>query len=514
MPSCRSHRLVLSCSVLRYLTSQRMRSISLDQLDYGLHNPGASQKAGPSLAWACAGGTRLCPPLPNWVSLTLDGTWRRLPLTPAQTTEGQPKSGREVAGGDGAPVIPLKMLGKRGWWTGLWHLMSEISKNQSIWIHADTDILWKNQPDKIWNLAWITGGTRYALKTGKKVPRAAPLSVTWRSTLRIGCTPSLQTSRLLRVKNLQAICGGCVLALPGVGRVGDGWRKRHARHIPVPQRGSTAWLHRKNCLGPVLEPPSSNNYHWEQRNDFVFDMGTWLEQAATHVALLLKLSNTEGGLCADKEKEPIMLHKRCGGGKLDQFRLFFWFCHSLLKFYKIIFVPARGGTSHVETCRSPWVKATVLMGWCGRSAGTRLHVFHPNFPQHMATTLLCWHRSAGVTVVHLWTHLWNRGLCTAMLHDTFAHTLDTHALTACCCLERMCCWMKEPPCILLTCVCVCVWVVGHAWAGRLSTLRAMTECFLTVPANRLAAHTAGRVTMILRWQDQDILFSVVLSLYI
>lgn len=50
----------------------------------------------------------------------------------------------------------------------------------------------------------------------------------------------------------------------------------------------------------------------------------------------------------------------------------------------------------------------------------------------------------------------------------------------------MCRWMKEPPSVLQTCARgVYVYVIGHAWAGRLSTTTAMTECFLTVPANRL-----------------------------
>ncbi len=31
------------------------------------------------------------------------------------------------------------------------------------------------------------------------------------------------------------------------------------------------------------------------------------------------------------------------------------------------------------------------------------------------------------------------------------------------CLERMCCWMKEPPCVSLTCVCVCVSVCAREW---------------------------------------------------
>lgn len=93
MPSSRPLRPALSCSVLWYLTSPRIRCISLDQLSHGLHNPRASRPPGPSLAQLCAGGARLCPLLPSWVSLTPDGAWHRLPLTPAQTADREPEQG-------------------------------------------------------------------------------------------------------------------------------------------------------------------------------------------------------------------------------------------------------------------------------------------------------------------------------------------------------------------------------------------------------------------------------------
>lgn len=40
--------------------------------------------------------------------------------------------------------------------------------------------------------------------------------------------------------------------------------------------------------------------------------------------------------------------------------------------------------------------------------------------------------------------------------------------------------MKEPPC-------VCVSVIGRAWAGRLSTTTAMTECFLNCASQQSSA---------------------------
>lgn len=53
---------------------------------------------------------------------------------------------------------------------------------------------------------------------------------------------SLQTSTLLCVKNLFAICGGCVLTCPGWANGGDQQRTRHAHafqtHKEAPLLGS------------------------------------------------------------------------------------------------------------------------------------------------------------------------------------------------------------------------------------------------------------------------------------
>lgn len=61
------------------------------------------------------------------------------------------------------------------------------------------------------------------------------------------------------------------------------------------------------------------------------------------------------------------------------------------------------------------------------------------------------------------------------------------------CLERM---LDEETALHLTNT--CAWVTNHAGTGRLSTTTtAMTECFLTVRANRLLLLTLQPVTVIL-----------------
>lgn len=58
MTSNGPRRPALYSYVLRYLTSPRTSCISLDQLDHGLHNPGASQLPGQSLVQAFTGVAR------------------------------------------------------------------------------------------------------------------------------------------------------------------------------------------------------------------------------------------------------------------------------------------------------------------------------------------------------------------------------------------------------------------------------------------------------------------------
>lgn len=67
---------------------------------------------------------------------------------------------------------------------------------------------------------WLGGGTWLRTKWVKKKKKNARTDnvkdVLLGSATRFGCIPSsLQTSALLCVKNLQAICGGCVLTCPG-----------------------------------------------------------------------------------------------------------------------------------------------------------------------------------------------------------------------------------------------------------------------------------------------------------
>lgn len=89
MTSNGPRRPALYSYVLRYVTSLRTSCISLDQLDHGLHNPGASQLPGQSLVQAFTGVARLCPLLPSWVSLTLDGPRPWLtPMTGGKSREG------------------------------------------------------------------------------------------------------------------------------------------------------------------------------------------------------------------------------------------------------------------------------------------------------------------------------------------------------------------------------------------------------------------------------------------
>lgn len=70
---------------------------------------------------------------------------------------------------------------------------------------------------------------------------------------------SLQTSTLLGVKNLKAICGGCVLTCPGWAV----WRGRPAEeeartpHSRPTKRFSAAWLH-----GSEEPPPPGLQLHW------------------------------------------------------------------------------------------------------------------------------------------------------------------------------------------------------------------------------------------------------------
>ncbi len=95
MPSSRPLRPALSCSVLWYLTSPRIRCISSDQLNHGLHNLRASRPPGPSLARLCAGGATLSSP----AQLSVPDPGRS--LTPAPSDPGsdrwqRARAGREV----------------------------------------------------------------------------------------------------------------------------------------------------------------------------------------------------------------------------------------------------------------------------------------------------------------------------------------------------------------------------------------------------------------------------------
>lgn len=64
---------------------------------------------------------------------------------------------------------------------------------------------------------------------------------------------SLQTSTLLGVKNLKAICGGCVLTCPGwaVWRGRPAEEEAHTPHSRPTKRFSAAWLHGSE------EPPTT-----------------------------------------------------------------------------------------------------------------------------------------------------------------------------------------------------------------------------------------------------------------
>lgn len=71
--------------------------------------------------------------------------------------------------------------------------------------------------------------------------------------------PSLQTSTLLCVKNLQAICGGCLLTCPGWavwgagGRLGLGWgpAEEEARTAhSSPTKGLRCLAAPQNQMGP------------------------------------------------------------------------------------------------------------------------------------------------------------------------------------------------------------------------------------------------------------------------
>lgn len=115
----------------------------------------------------------------------------------------------------------------------------------------------------------------------------------------VRCTsPSLQTSTLLCVKNLQAICGGCVLTCPGWmvcvrvwGRLAEEEaRTAHSR----PTKGLRCLAALQNQLGPfrplALEPlqlpPISARKHF-----LFFEMKAWFYQLMIHLTLQIKLRN-------------------------------------------------------------------------------------------------------------------------------------------------------------------------------------------------------------------------------
>lgn len=119
------------------------------------------------------------------------------------------------------------------------------------------------------------------------------------SAPRVGCTSlSLQTGTLLCVKNLQAICGGCVLTCPGWAVWGPAEEEARTAHSS-PTKGLRCLAALQNQLGPPDLWPRSSRFVPLQLPPIsatvsnYIDTEAWFWQILTHFALKIKLRNSD-----------------------------------------------------------------------------------------------------------------------------------------------------------------------------------------------------------------------------
>ena len=174
----------------------------------------------------------------------------------------------------------------------------------------------------------------------------------------------------------------------------------------------------------------------------------------------------------------------------------------------MISVPAWGGIKQVETCRCCWMRMTVSMSGCGRSGGTQWHpvCVAPEPQWCRSLTLICWCHISPVT-------------CTPRdKHDFFFFfflqmrakgkiIIIKKTLPSRRCLQRMC-WMKEPPCVSLTCVHVSDWpCLGRPTQHHNSHDWVFSHCASQQTTAAHAAASADRLTVMPRWLDRDVVSS-------